>query len=218
MDGDAEESVPLVTMSKNYARNASVVGDPQASALEAVKNGDHQLLCDLLTEDGGKVVDINHNYEDENYKTLLHVAVDQEDVESVRLILGARAKVNEVNRVLKVTPLLVAARKGNAEIMQLLLKNNADVNASYDGKTALHILTKKCKSLEDAKYLTCLMIAVRVPGIQLDKKEKSADMTPLKIAISETANFEAVKVLAGAGADVSDVRDDILQVFGQKSL
>ena len=64
-------------------------------------------------------LDVNRTYEDENDKTLLHVACDLEDVKVAQLlVVKARAKVNTVNPNLKVTPLHVAARKGNAEIMR----------------------------------------------------------------------------------------------------
>ena len=71
----------------------------------------------LLDEATG--LDVNRTYEDDNDKTLLHVACDMEDVQAASLlVVKGRAKVNTVNPNLKITPIQVAARKGNAEIMK----------------------------------------------------------------------------------------------------
>ena len=72
----------------------------QAAALETLKNGDIDLFRDLVNEtvvnDGykarkgsKKIVDIELQYEEENDKTLLQVAVDEGKVEALQVtILG----------------------------------------------------------------------------------------------------------------------------------
>ncbi len=51
------------------------------SALEALKGNDHNLLCNLLADEVVGV-EVNKEYQEENYKTLLHLAVDREDLVS----------------------------------------------------------------------------------------------------------------------------------------
>ena len=51
----------------------------QVSALEALKAHDHNLLCNLLTDEDIKV-EVDKEYKEEKYKTLLHLAVDLEDL------------------------------------------------------------------------------------------------------------------------------------------
>ena len=51
----------------------------QVSALEALKGHDHTLLCNLLTEET-ITLEIDKEYQEENYKTLLHLAVEREDL------------------------------------------------------------------------------------------------------------------------------------------
>merc|ERR1719471_616260 len=59
------------------------------------------------------------------------------------------------------------------------------------------------------------MVMVRAEGIVLDKKDKSSESTPLELAVNETGNWDVVKVLAEAGADVTGTRSDIVRVFGE---
>ena len=69
--------------------------------MEALKNGDLQLLQDLLNEKvlddatspgsrsskgtTKKLVDVDAKYEDENEKTMLHIAADHENGEGVKV-------------------------------------------------------------------------------------------------------------------------------------
>ena len=91
------------------------------------------------------------------------------------------------------------------------------MNAVDDaGRSTLHILARKCRDRNtDMKYLTCIMVMVRAEGIVLDKKDKSSESTPLELAVNETGNWDVVKVLAEAGADVTGTRSDIVRVFGE---
>ena len=99
---------------------------------------------------------------------------------------------------------------------RLLIDNRADVNAVDDaGKSALHVLAKKCRGPADVKHLTCLMTLARARGIDVDKRDKTNGWTPLDIAVKDTGNWDVVRVLAEAGADVAAARSDICRVFGE---
>jgi len=71
-------------------------------------------------------------------KTPLHVALLNNNVDVLRILLGAGAYVDDRNHN-QSTPLHVAARHGNTEAIRLLLKHGANVNArNNDGWTPLH--------------------------------------------------------------------------------
>ncbi len=61
--------------------------------MDALKSHDHNLLCNLLTDESFKV-EINKGYQEEKYKTLLHLAVDNED-----LVIITRVKSNEISYI-----------------------------------------------------------------------------------------------------------------------
>ena len=102
-----------------------------------------------------------------------------------------------------------------------MVNNRADVNAVDDaGKTSLHVLAKKCRRPEDVKHLTCLMTLTRCAkgsgsGLDMDKRDKVNGWTPLDIAVRDTGNWDVVRALAEAGADVAAARSDICRVFGE---
>jgi ankyrin repeat protein len=69
--------------------------------------------------------------------TPLLFAVRQGDVESARLLLDAAAKVNE-GAADGISPLVLAAHSGHAQMVAFLLGRGADANAAEVGYTALH--------------------------------------------------------------------------------
>lgn len=133
----------------------------QASILEAIKESNHEFLTDLLTDEKIKSgFDINHCYPDpDSGKTLLHLAIEIEDVEAVRLLVASGANCNIFSKS-KSTAFHTSARKGNVAIMQILLgSGKAEVNAvTSDGKSVLHILAKKAgKDTPDYRYSSCIL-------------------------------------------------------------
>ncbi|MCC8153386.1 MAG: ankyrin repeat domain-containing protein, partial [Tannerellaceae bacterium] len=71
-----------------------------------------------------KGANINQSMEGENQDTPLGIAANQDDIAAVRFLLGKGADVNLKNRE-EYTPLHHAARNGNKEMVELLLKNGA---------------------------------------------------------------------------------------------
>jgi ankyrin repeat protein len=74
-------------------------------------------------------VDINKRNKD--LKTVLFTAVENSDLETVKIFLKAGAKVNLLSQDGE-SPLLIAARHGAVEIVKLLLESGADVNLAND--------------------------------------------------------------------------------------
>ncbi|RLN68117.1 hypothetical protein BBJ29_009821 [Phytophthora kernoviae] len=77
--------------------------------------------------------------QDSSGQTILHLAAEYEEAESLQLLLKARAKVDAVDGK-KMTALHVAVGKGNLEIVQLLVETGrANVNlVDVKGNTPLH--------------------------------------------------------------------------------
>ncbi|MET3026445.1 ankyrin repeat domain-containing protein [Flavobacterium sp. UW10123] len=66
-----------------------------------------------------------------------HLAISKGDVESVKKFISYGADVNKI--VNNMTPLMVAARFNQVEIIKILLEKGADLSAENDrGLTALH--------------------------------------------------------------------------------
>jgi len=97
--------------------------------------------------------------------TLLHYAVDKNDLGLIEWLLSYEVDVNCVTSVYKMTPLMLAAKRGFNELIQLLLQNGAieSINVlDADGCTvmhhaALHLLPE---------YAQALMICGALPNIR----------------------------------------------------
>src|SRR5579862_1356626 len=86
--------------------------DPRLT--QAVKNGDAGAVRSLL-KNGADV-----NAAEADGTTALHWAADSENLEIVNLLLAAGAKATAATRY-KITPLSLAAERGNAPIIERLL-------------------------------------------------------------------------------------------------
>lgn len=77
-----------------------------------------------------------------NKMTPLLLAIEHHDIEAIRVLLDAGAKVNGTNRD-GLTPLMAASEKGQADVVQILLSRGAEVkDRDVKGRTAL-MLAKK---------------------------------------------------------------------------
>jgi hypothetical protein len=104
----------------------------------------------------------------EERNTALVKAVEDEDLQLVRLLLKHGASPNAVgpcpcgSEGHFDTVLHTVARKGNAEILQALLSLGADVNmGNYQNSTALTLVA-------EMGHVTCLEILLRVDGIEVN--------------------------------------------------
>ncbi len=186
--------------------------------MEALKEPNLQLFSDLLSEpgasstggDSSSALDVNKAYPEEKQKTLLHVAVEDGNLEAVKMLAAAGADPNLQNRLTGQTPLhVLAAKRPSAQCAKVLLAMGSDVNAvaSGSGKTALHFLVRKCLEGESAhEAMECLRLVVET-RVELDRADNSGGQTPLYLAAkADTAHSNYLPVLTcllSHGADWS---------------
>ncbi len=109
----------------------------------------------------------------------------------VKLLIAAKANVN-ANLQWKITPLMEAIQKDNAEVVKLLIDAKADVNAMDDfGNTPLLYAIGK----ENAEMVKLLIDA----GADVNVKYKNGGFTVLQVA-QDHRYFEIEKLLKNAGA------------------
>ncbi|XP_040572120.1 transient receptor potential cation channel subfamily A member 1 homolog [Lepeophtheirus salmonis] len=186
-------------------RTTSCFGDEQESALDALLRRDHQFLSDLLNNGG---VNLEKNYPQEQQKNLLSIAVDNRDIESLRLILASGANVNAINPLLKTVPIHIAIRKSQPEILRILLLNNADPNIkTADGKTPLHLAIKSMEKVDNEGY-ACIKTLLREGSKKLSiDAEDSLGQSPLSAFVSSlnanptNRDIEIITLFLKSGAD-----------------
>jgi ankyrin repeat protein len=126
--------------------------------------------------------------------TALHWAAHWNDLDTVKLLLGAGAKAAVANRY-GVTPLHEAATVGNAAMVNALLRAGADANAAYgDGETPLMIASRT----GNAATVTLLLES----GAQVNAAESFRGQTAVMYAAVEN-HAAVIRALAAAGADVN---------------
>src|SRR5436309_768088 len=99
---------------------------------DAAMNSDMRTVQELLKQG----VSVNDAQGDG--MTALHWAASRDDLPMTLLLLNSRADVNARTRINGVTPLFMAARNGNPEVIEALLKAGADIQSrSTVGTTPL---------------------------------------------------------------------------------
>jgi ankyrin repeat protein len=132
---------------------------------------------------------------DETGNTSLYQAAGGGHGEIVRLLLPhSKADLN-VRGQDGMTPLILALRRGRAEVAKYLLEAGADVTlVDEGGNTALHLAAGR-------GYAEIVRILLSHSKAELNMKGQR-DMTPLLLALSR-GHAEIVKYLLEAGADVT---------------
>ncbi|MCB9228075.1 MAG: ankyrin repeat domain-containing protein [Deltaproteobacteria bacterium] len=125
----------------------------------------------------------------------LNVATLRGDVETVQAFLSAGADPDEKSECGGWTPLLLAAFRGDKEILEHLLAARANINLSDDhGKTPLHwALLRGHTELAD--------ILIQTTEINLNQADEDG-RTPLHIA-AQWGYTELIQKLITAGADAN---------------
>ena len=87
--------------------------------LKALEAGDHQLFAKLLEETEPSVTE--SVYLSKGFRNLLQIAIELGDLKAVNILLKVGASPHLLNPALQVTPLHVAARLCNTDVLELLL-------------------------------------------------------------------------------------------------
>ncbi len=126
--------------------------------------------------------------------TALLVAVENEQLDAVKLLLQSHANPNAANRY-KVVPLYLAALNGNTPILSALLTAGADPNGSApSGETLLMTAARTGK----AKAMQALLDA----GAKVDARDAEFGQSALMLA-ARGNNAEAISLLLDRGADIN---------------
>jgi ankyrin repeat protein len=164
------------------------VADDDQRLVEAVKHQDMQAARALLNQH------VSPKAAQPDGATALHWAVQWDDLDIAKLLIGAGADVNAANDY-GVTPLLLAcSTSGDADMIDLLLKSKANLHTSSPtGETALMMAART----GSVKAVNVLLAA----GADVNAKETSLGQTALMWAAAE-GHVEVVRLLIEHGADV----------------
>jgi uncharacterized protein len=159
------------------------------SVVDAAMTGNHDAVKTLLQ--GG--ADVNTALADG--MTALHYAALKNDAEMAKMLLVAGANAKATTRLGGYTPLLLAARTGNAGVMEALIAGGADPNgATVNGTTPLMLAAAAGK--DDA---------VRVllgKGANVNARESAREETAVMFAAA-ASRANVIRLLTAKGADLS---------------
>jgi ankyrin repeat protein len=194
-------------IAKGAEVNLQVHGETYGSALVAAAHRGHTETVKCLVEAGA---DVNMLMEHGTCQTALTAALRSGNTEIARyLVQEAKADVNQsfapkdeeededFEPIALFTPVALAAKIGNLELLQLLVDAGANVNVPEQSgnplAVAIRFSNRKC-----ATYLIQQANAdVRLPMIE------ASFVTILERAASDDKNLEVVKLLVEAGAEVN---------------
>ena len=168
--------------------SALLVAQAQAPVADAAMHGDRAAVKALLQQGG----DVNAAQGDG--MTALHWAAMKNVGELAQMLVYAGANVKATTRLGSNTPLVLAARNGNAPVVQVLLEAGADAKAATSTGTTPLMLAAASGNTE---AVTALLAA----GSDLEAKESSMQQTPLMFAAA-FSRVEVMKALVAAGANV----------------
>ena len=208
--GDGDD-LPLVetgdySSSSLYCRATSCLDDPHKSAVEALQSNNLRLLSDILSEESVKL-DLSKQYPDHGHKTLLHLAVEDENTEAVRIVAADGADPGHYNTVPQQTVLHTAAVKNNSSLLSLLIQCSGHqapriVNIKdRAGRTPLH--------LASSASVDCVRVLLEA-GAGVNVADKKGGQTPLILA-AQSGRFDIVELLIQHGADLRSEAETVLR-------
>jgi uncharacterized protein len=155
--------------------------------VEAAQSGNRDALRAAL-KDGGDV-----NAAQGDGMTPLHWAAVRNDVEMADLLMYAGANVKATTRIGGYTPLLVAAKTGNAKVIETLIKHGADPDRTTTNGTTPLMLAAAAGDADAVRILAYY-------SANVNAREKVKGETALDFAAA-SGRTEAIRVLTAAGAD-----------------
>lgn len=162
--------------------------------VDAVKRGDHAAVKALLRN---KTL---ANQAEADGTTALHFAVQANDTELARMLIGAGADVTASNRY-GLRPLTLAATNGSEPVIALLLKAGADPNTVTDAGEPVVMTAARTGNVDALKRLIDA-------GADVNLRERWFGETALMWAAAEN-HAAAVRTLVDAGAFI-DARSRVI--------
>ncbi len=159
-----------------------------ARLADAAKKMDRPAIRALLEQ---QHIDVNARQLDGT--SALHWAAYQDDLETVKLLLNARADAKAANRY-GMTPLSLACTNGNGAMVALLLNAGADANTVLSGGETALMTAARTGKVDAVNVLLA-------HGADANAKESWLEQTALMWAAAE-GNVAAVEALLKAGADL----------------
>lgn len=140
--------------------------------------------------------------------TALEGAIEQKNLEMVKILLRYGAKVNRED--IPNQPLIEAARYGNAEILEILLEQGADsMRAGHRGETALSVIP--CSENEDCiRRANILVVRSILASGSLNFNAMPGGGMMLKYYLQENLNLKAAAAILAT--DSSD-KDGLAESF-----
>lgn len=179
----------------SYTLQASAAYGFAAKTVEGIEIADGQILLVNLPIETITIVTVGGLMMGMDYRSPLHRAVANDDIEQVRELIAQGEKINGKDENYdNITPLFIAVENGNVEIARLLLEFGAKINAR-DGQKQTPIMR-----LDDdaTPELVALLLDY---GAKIDRVDKSGN-TAMIIA-ADRVNPEVLQALIEAGADVN---------------
>ena len=155
---------------------------------DAVMRGDQDAVRTLLK----RAVDVNEPQGDG--MTALHWAAMRNDADLAQTLLYAGANLRATTRLGGYTPLVLAAREGNAVVMEPLLKAGADANTKTANGTDALMLAAQSGSIDAVNQLL-------EAGADLNAKEPVRGLNAVMFAAASDRSA-VVELLAKRGADL----------------
>lgn len=122
----------------------------------AVIENDHARLLDILTSDPDAA-----NRPDEKGRTPMDMAVSRGSPATLRLLIDFGAEINKQEYLYGTAPLMQAVVRRRKEIVDMLLRNGADVDVEdHEGMTALDLasglgFSEIARMLRENRYRYC---------------------------------------------------------------
>jgi len=155
---------------------------------DAVSSGDVDRVYALISPD------LEINEKTFGGMTAIQLAVRDDNLEIMKVLIDNGADVNVGVTRLKITPLQIAARRGNVEMANLLIASGAKVNQpDHEGASALHFAVRSGKN-----DIAELLIS---NGAEVNSKDNE-EYTPLHNA-AWNGHLETVELLVNNGADIN---------------